>query len=82
MAAGRLPAERVGNQFLILPADLAMVKDRKPGRPPAEAKPAKKRKAGAEQPAVPGGEERQDAARRSTLKLAGIPLDKPKRKRK
>lgn len=46
VAAGRLPAERVGNQFLILPADLAAVKERKPGRPsaPSKAKAAKGRK--------------------------------------
>ena len=31
--AGRLPAEKVGMQYLIKPADLAKVKDRKPGRP-------------------------------------------------
>ena len=30
---GRLPAEKVGVQWLIRPADLAKVKDRKPGRP-------------------------------------------------
>ncbi len=32
--AGRLPAEKVGMQYLIKPADLDKVRDRKPGRPP------------------------------------------------
>lgn len=35
--AGRLRAERVGMQFLIRPADLDAVRDRKPGRPPKAA---------------------------------------------
>ena len=33
--AGRLPAEKIGMQYLIKPADLEKVKDRKPGRPPS-----------------------------------------------
>jgi excisionase family DNA binding protein len=33
--AKRLPAEQVGNQFVIKRKDLARVRDRKPGRPPA-----------------------------------------------
>ena len=32
--AGRLPAEKIGPNFVIKPKDLAKVKDRKPGRPP------------------------------------------------
>jgi excisionase family DNA binding protein len=31
--AGRLPAEKVGRDYLIQAADLAKVKNRKPGRP-------------------------------------------------
>ena len=42
--AGRLPAEKVGMQFLIKPADLEKVKDRKPGRPATSDKPRRKRK--------------------------------------
>jgi excisionase family DNA binding protein len=30
---GRLPAQRIGIQYLIRPADLALVRDRPPGRP-------------------------------------------------
>jgi excisionase family DNA binding protein len=41
--AGRLPAEKVGMQYLIKPADLAKVRDRKPGRPRTAAKPRKPR---------------------------------------
>jgi excisionase family DNA binding protein len=51
VASGRLPAVRVGNQFLIQPADLAKVRDRKPGRPknadaPTAARRATLRKVG------------------------------------
>jgi excisionase family DNA binding protein len=35
--AKRLPAEKVGNQWLIRPLDLEQVRSRKPGRPPANA---------------------------------------------
>ena len=31
--AGRLPAEKIGPNFVIKPKDLAKVKDRTPGRP-------------------------------------------------
>ena len=31
--AGRLPAQKIGPNFVIKPKDLAKVKDRKPGRP-------------------------------------------------
>ena len=31
--AGRLPAEKIGNMYLIKPGDLKAVQDRKPGRP-------------------------------------------------
>jgi excisionase family DNA binding protein len=40
--AGRLPAKKVGMQYLIKPADLAKVRDRKPGRPKS-AKPRKRK---------------------------------------
>lgn len=41
--SGRLPAGRFGRALAIDEADLALVADRRPGRPPkAEAKPAKK----------------------------------------
>jgi excisionase family DNA binding protein len=30
---GRLPAEKLGRDYIIRPKDLAKVKDRKPGRP-------------------------------------------------
>jgi excisionase family DNA binding protein len=33
IAAGRLPAEKLGMQYVIKPADLAAVRVRKPGRP-------------------------------------------------
>ena len=52
IAAGRLPAQKVGRDHLIEETDLALVADRKPGRPPsaesastAKAKPARKAKA-------------------------------------
>ena len=35
--AGRLKAEKVGRDWLILPADLDAIRDRKPGRPWKEA---------------------------------------------
>ena len=41
IAAGRLPAKKLGMQFLIRPADLALVRDRKPGRPPKAGKAPK-----------------------------------------
>jgi excisionase family DNA binding protein len=44
IASGRLPAEKVGMQYLIKPADLDKVKDRKPGRPRTARKPSKPRK--------------------------------------
>ena len=31
--SGRLPAEKVGRDYIIQPKDLAKVKNRKPGRP-------------------------------------------------
>jgi excisionase family DNA binding protein len=40
IAAGRLTAERIGVQWVIRPADLDKVKDRKTGRPPMR-KPAR-----------------------------------------
>ena len=65
--AGRLPTVRAGPLHLIDPADLALVQDRKPGRPWPE-------KAQAKAP---------DVARRKTLRKAGLPLDPAKaRKRK
>lgn len=41
--AGRLPATKYGKAYLINEKDLALVADRKPGRPPA--KKARKKKA-------------------------------------
>lgn len=40
--AGRLRAEKIGIQYLIAPADLAAVRDRKPGRPRKAKAPAKR----------------------------------------
>jgi excisionase family DNA binding protein len=37
---GRLPAMRVGRAYLIQEEDLALVADRKPGRPPKEKEAA------------------------------------------
>ncbi|MEJ7710509.1 MAG: helix-turn-helix domain-containing protein [Pyrinomonadaceae bacterium] len=34
IAAGRLPAQKFGPVYLVLESDLAIVKDRKTGRPP------------------------------------------------
>lgn len=46
IAEGRLPAAKVGFQYLIDPKDLALVRDRKPGRPKAaKTKGKTKRKA-------------------------------------
>lgn len=52
--AGRLPSQQFGRDHLINESDLALVADRKPGRPPkpapltngqaVKAKPARKRK--------------------------------------
>jgi excisionase family DNA binding protein len=36
--AGRLPASKLGRDYVIQAADLARVKDRKPGRPRKNAK--------------------------------------------
>jgi excisionase family DNA binding protein len=79
--AGRLPTVRAGLIHLIDPADLQLVKERKPGRPwPALRKqPAAKRKSDED---TPGGAARQDASRRTTLRKAGVPVDAPRRKRK
>ena len=44
--SGRLPAEKFGRDLVIHEKDLALVAERKPGRPPA-SKPAKKSKKGA-----------------------------------
>jgi excisionase family DNA binding protein len=41
--AGRLPAQKVGRDWLIEEKDLRLVEDRKPGRPAAAAKTAPKR---------------------------------------
>jgi len=43
--AGRLPAEKIGRDFIIKEVDLKLVEVRKPGRPPgAKGKGAKSRK--------------------------------------
>lgn len=41
---GRLPAERVGERFIIKESDLKLVADRKPGRPPKQASKKKEGK--------------------------------------
>jgi excisionase family DNA binding protein len=38
IAAGRLPAEKMGRDYFIKEDDLKLVKDRKPGRPKKEGK--------------------------------------------
>jgi excisionase family DNA binding protein len=42
--AGRLPAERFGNAYVIKESDLKLVEDRKPGRPPKQASKKRGRK--------------------------------------
>ncbi len=42
--AGRLPARQAGRDWLITPAALDTVRDRKPGRPPASAQRRRKEK--------------------------------------
>ena len=45
IAAGRLPAEKMGRDYFIREEDLKLVADRKPGRPPKAAeKPAAKKR--------------------------------------
>jgi excisionase family DNA binding protein len=39
--AGKLPADRLGNNYAIRKADLAKVKDRPPGRPPGSPRKSK-----------------------------------------
>ncbi|MBK8465316.1 MAG: helix-turn-helix domain-containing protein [Chloracidobacterium sp.] len=34
--AGRLPAQKIGSQYVIKEADLTLVAERKPGRPPGK----------------------------------------------
>jgi excisionase family DNA binding protein len=45
IATGRVPTVRVGTMHLIDPADLAKVRERKPGRPPAAPNQTRRRKA-------------------------------------
>jgi excisionase family DNA binding protein len=40
--AGRLPAEKLGRDYVIREADLKFVADRKPGRPPKAASAKRK----------------------------------------
>ena len=40
--SGRLKAQRIGREYAINPADLAAVKDRKPGRPRKSRKSTKR----------------------------------------
>jgi len=42
--AGRLPAEKFGNVYMIKDSDLKFVEDRHPGRPPKNANGATERK--------------------------------------
>jgi excisionase family DNA binding protein len=37
IAAGRLPAQKYGNVYLVKESDLKLVAERKPGRPPTKA---------------------------------------------
>jgi excisionase family DNA binding protein len=43
IAAGRLPAAKVGKYYVVRRADLAKVKDRRPGRPPVKSRSSKGR---------------------------------------
>ena len=36
ISQGRLPAQKIGNSYVIKESDLELVKDRKTGRPPKE----------------------------------------------
>lgn len=47
ITAKRLPAEKFGRDYVILEADLRLVEDRKPGRPPKQATAAPPRTEGA-----------------------------------
>ena len=38
ISEGRLPAQKIGNSYVIKESDLELVKDRKTGRPPKEDK--------------------------------------------
>ena len=38
ISQNRLPAQKIGNSYVIKESDLELVKDRKPGRPPKESK--------------------------------------------
>lgn len=38
IAAGRLPAQKIGSQYVIDKKDLGKVRDRKPGRPKGKSK--------------------------------------------
>jgi excisionase family DNA binding protein len=40
--AGRLPAKKLGRDYFIDPKDLALVKNRKPGRPKKDSKERRK----------------------------------------
>lgn len=42
IAAGRLPAEKIGNSLIIKESDLKLIKARKTGRPANAEKPAQK----------------------------------------
>ena len=42
--AGRLPAQKLGRDYVIEEADLKLVADRKPGRPRKASKDAEKKK--------------------------------------
>lgn len=44
ISEGRLPAQRFGRVFLIDEKDLKLVKNRKPGRPRGQKKPAAKKR--------------------------------------
>jgi excisionase family DNA binding protein len=68
ISEGRLPAQRVGRDYVIQEKDLALVADRKPGRPPMteEEKAARAKKKAAETSAAkPKARTRKSSKRRS-----------------
>ncbi|CAN5485084.1 hypothetical protein BH10ACI1_BH10ACI1_22030 [soil metagenome] len=38
ITSGRLPAQKIGNSFVVRENDLELVRERKPGRPPQKKK--------------------------------------------
>ena len=46
IVAERLPAQKIGRDYMIRETDLKLVEDRKPGRPPKQAPESAPRKSG------------------------------------